>query len=221
MSRKNKLRFRGAFTLIELLTVIAIIGILAAAFFAIGKGVVAAQNTGRARGDITTMKQALEAFKKSYSEYPMISGGSSDSKAWQQALHDCLTGTKVLKRKDNQIQLLDYQSARNDTSKTAQKKSFLSEANIAVDDPNNQTTAVFVDPWSNPYEYRYATISGGSVSTQWERPDYLLICAGAEYNEPTTTADYFMGSMESDGKVPSNYFDDKYRADNITNWKLE
>lgn len=219
-------RHRHAFTLVEILCVIALIGILSAIVLSITGGVYASRNAARARGEIQMIGVAIESFKRSYGEYPLHNGGSNDDEGWRRSLYACLSGLKVLKVKENQIQLINYESASDDPSKTPVRRAFLSDAQIntnrnAKGEAPNENERYYVDPWENPYGYRYSTLSGGAVGKQWERPGYLLVCAGVKYQEPIASTDYFVGAMEITGTVPEDYFDDEYRADNITNWRLE
>jgi prepilin-type N-terminal cleavage/methylation domain-containing protein len=70
------LRNRGGFTLVEMLTVIAIIGILAGMLFKIGSLI--SIRTARAQGAerLEHLKLCIEGYYKVYGEYPRASGGS-------------------------------------------------------------------------------------------------------------------------------------------------
>ena len=72
LKRKAALR---AFTLIELLTVIAIIAILAAITFGVIKGVNERAAISQAKAELSSIAQALEAYKLQYGDYPQA--GSS------------------------------------------------------------------------------------------------------------------------------------------------
>lgn len=61
---------RGAFTLVEMLIVVAIIGVLAALTFPVMKGVKATQLRTRARGELVKMETAIEAYKAKQGYYP-------------------------------------------------------------------------------------------------------------------------------------------------------
>ncbi|AKC81670.1 hypothetical protein IMCC26134_00750 [Verrucomicrobia bacterium IMCC26134] len=63
---------RRAFTLIELLTVIAIIGILAAITFGAARGVFQQSRINRSKAELGSLGSALEEYKKYYGDYPGI-----------------------------------------------------------------------------------------------------------------------------------------------------
>ncbi|MGB0419183.1 MAG: type II secretion system protein, partial [Opitutales bacterium] len=74
-SRENK----AAFTLIELLMGIAILGVLAAITFGVFQGVKDWQNRARAKAELSVLSQALERFKSKYGDYPWTAVGSDPS----------------------------------------------------------------------------------------------------------------------------------------------
>ncbi len=216
---------RPAFTLVEILIVIAIIAILAAITLTVNNAVKNSQRKARTRGDISNMIASLENFKSIYGFYPMTSGASASTN-WQRTLYDCLTGNKVYKIIDDKIELVAYDSNLADGKTSAVRRSFVSDANIltALDENGNplpEEEQYFVDGWENPYAYRYNTLTSGQPNREWENPGFILISAGAVYNDPVTNDDYFSDDMETTGKYNESYFDDKNRADNITNWRLE
>ncbi|MET0261690.1 MAG: prepilin-type N-terminal cleavage/methylation domain-containing protein, partial [Rariglobus sp.] len=69
-ARLNRQAGNRAFTLIELLTVIAIIAILAAITFGVVKGVNERAAIGQAKAELASLAQALEAYKLQYGDYP-------------------------------------------------------------------------------------------------------------------------------------------------------
>jgi prepilin-type N-terminal cleavage/methylation domain-containing protein len=219
-------RAARAFTLVEILAVVAIIATLSGLTLSISTYMVAKRNSSVTRGSIHSMGSILENFKNTFGEYPLHDGASGDDEGWQRTLYACVTGLKILKSEDNKVRLLRYDEVTGTDGKIPQRRPFASEKVFEVNRvngvlPANEDDRFFVDGWSNPLAYRYNVISSGTLGTQWERPDFLLISAGSKFREPVQSNDFFSGSMESTGKVPEQYSDDPYRADNITNWNLE
>ena len=70
--RVPETRSQSAFTLIELLMVMVVIGILSALLFGIATGVNESQNKARAKAEMAVIAQALEQFKVKYGDYPWI-----------------------------------------------------------------------------------------------------------------------------------------------------
>lgn len=77
----------GAFTLIELLTVIAIIAILASLILATSGFVQEKAGRSRAQAEIASIESALELYKIDNGDYPEANGGTDSTKELLQALH--------------------------------------------------------------------------------------------------------------------------------------
>ena len=61
-----------AFTLIELLAVVSVIVILTGIIFGISKGVMNQQARAKAKAELAMIAQALEEFKLTYGDYPVV-----------------------------------------------------------------------------------------------------------------------------------------------------
>lgn len=94
------MNFRRAFTLVELLAVVAIVGILAALVFpSLGS---ARKSASRARTKVQfgQWAAAIESFRREYGYYPvfdptnLVNGGASTSAAGDHLFHDLLAGRK-------------------------------------------------------------------------------------------------------------------------------
>jgi general secretion pathway protein G len=67
---------RAAFTLLELLAVIAIIGVLAAVVLGAGKRAVDSGKTARAKAELATLNGALESYRRIHGDYPQTDDGA-------------------------------------------------------------------------------------------------------------------------------------------------
>lgn len=211
-------RKHSAFTLVEVLVVVAVIAVLASVTVGLLGPVQTAILTANAKTQRDKLTLALSQFKDTYGEFPMAEGEGSDTE-WRQLLVDSLRGDKILVRRKGQMQVIDYTDGRSG----AEKRPFLSLADFTLDDDSVENATQILDPWDNPWCYRYNYISGGKPGKDWNGTTFLLISAGPEYNEPVEGEDYFAGDMEKTGMPELNpdgsdyYFSDA-RADNIVNF---
>ncbi len=248
---------RRGFTLIELLVVIAIILILVSLSFGLFRAASNARSKAVARGSIQAIAMASESYKKSYGDYPCAGAGTgaTDGVAFRRALFDQLSGRKLIRQSPVatggvSVTLVNF----NDASLPGVRriKPFLNSGEVETNNDaasGDLTTPIhFVDPWGNPYDYRYRILPASGTAVQnpttgvfatpyvnWRASGFLLVSCGVNYVEPTTpgndpaVGEYWdpAGSpaMTSSGIVPATYFQDTdsgpYRADNITNWAGE
>jgi prepilin-type N-terminal cleavage/methylation domain-containing protein len=151
-------------TLIELLAVIAIIGVLAAITFGVARGVQERGGIGKTRVEIGAIAQALEAYRAKYGDYPQTSSAAT--------MLQCLIGrrgpTGAALTDKPQIELARF-STVNDS------------------DPFSATTAVLMDPFGKGYHYAYKT------SGSWRNPSFMLYSGGPDGSvEGSLPADGFL-----------------------------
>ncbi|HUG10797.1 MAG TPA: type II secretion system protein GspG [Opitutaceae bacterium] len=142
---------RSGLTLIELIAVIAIIGVLAAITFGLASGVRERAAIGKARVEIAAIAQALEAYRVKYGDYPQ----TSDAATMLQCLIGKLGPTRVALTDKPLIEMGRF-STVNDS------------------DPFTASTAMLMDPFGKPYNYAYKT------SGSWKNPSFVLYSTGPD-----------------------------------------
>jgi prepilin-type N-terminal cleavage/methylation domain-containing protein len=128
---KKIMRKSSAFTLIELLIVIAIIGILMGMLFPAMKGAIDAAKKAQAKNDATQIATAVIAYETEYGKLPLSTKITVDK-----ALVDALAGIDTGTNNPRGIVFLDVQAAKKGKSGT--------------------NSSGFVDPWSTNTPYSIA-----------------------------------------------------------------
>ena len=239
---------RPGFTLIELLVVILVIGILASISFGLFKAANNGRNKSKARGEIQAVAMACQSYRKIYGDFPACATGVDER--FRRDLFDQLIGRRLIRLTTvgQPPSLLNYDDPLiPGGSGTRQMRSFLSLDEVAcndrtkIGDPNdwrNGATAAcreFVDPWGNPYDYRYRILTAGKYA-DWKSPNFLMVSCSVNfipanvYGDPPNALEYWDPAasggtnMTRSGIVPASYFDESgnssgpFRADNLVNW---
>jgi general secretion pathway protein G len=144
----------SAFTLIELLTVITIIGILAGIVIGVGRRAGESGREARAKVELAAITTALESYKRQYGDYPRTNSGA--------ALLQALVG-KI----DPKLQSLNPQG-----------RVLLDLALFTTDnegDPLSNSLLLLVDPWEQPYHYVYKP-----TGMTWTNPSYVIYSRGPD-----------------------------------------
>lgn len=142
----------SAFTLIELLTVIAIIGILASIVIGVGRRASESGREARAKVELAAISTALESYKRQYGDYPRTETPA--------VLLQSLLGK------------LDYKGS----SMTGRAVLDLAQFSLNKEEgnPDTDTSLFLVDGWDVSYRYHYFARSTSRLS------GYLLYSAGAD-----------------------------------------
>ncbi len=138
-------------TLIELLAVIAIIGVLSAVTFGLARGVRERAAISKARVEMGAIAQALESYKLQYGDYPQTGSAATMLQSLIGKLGPA--GAAITGRA-----LIEAGRFRTENDK----------------DPFADPTAVLMDPFGKPYQYAYKT--GGS----WKNPAFVLYSGGPD-----------------------------------------
>lgn len=163
-----------AFTLIELLTVISIIAILASIAFGVMKGVKERAAISQAKTELASLAQALEAYKLQYGDYPQTGSAANATEASASAtdgpgiLFNALTGKR---------------GPLSSTNVVTNGRAYLETTRFSLQDTSaagspvagaTQVANAFMDPWGRRYLYYYKTDSS------WVRKGYILVSAGPD-----------------------------------------
>ncbi len=177
-----------AFTLIELLTVIAIIGILSAITFGVVKGVNERAAIGQAKAELGALSQSLEAYKMQYGDYPRTASNAE--------MLDSLLGK------------------RGPTGTTGiNGKKFIESAKLTL---STATSPTVQDPWGRDYLYIYNRTSPASPAvTPWKNPSYVLFSMGPDGKSYGTASTVSALVDSNTGIVQSSASTDTGAADNI------
>ena len=142
---------RAAFTLLEMLVVIGIITVLAGLVIGGGSRAVEAGRIARARTELAVLSSALEEYRRACGDYPQ----TDDAARLLQSLigkrgptNSLITGRCLL-----EISRFTIGQSR---------------------DPFSDSTAIFIDPWDEPYRYAYKS------ELPWSNPSYVLYSSGAD-----------------------------------------
>ena len=84
---------RAGFTLVELLVVIAVIGILATITFGLFKAANIGRNKSKSKGEIQAISMAAQSYRKAYGEFPCCATGTDDR--FRRDLLDQLLGRRL------------------------------------------------------------------------------------------------------------------------------
>jgi prepilin-type N-terminal cleavage/methylation domain-containing protein len=160
----SRFRRKEAFTLIELLLVIAVILLLAGITFGITKGVQNAQARAKAKAELATISQALEQFKNRYGDYPWHDsndGSYPAPLAPNQAekpnvmLLYALTGRLVMERDTSGKVVVDKVGDSLKDEAVLDKPKFIDHKKFSTYDRSDDQPVALLDPWGNPYIYWY------------------------------------------------------------------
>jgi prepilin-type N-terminal cleavage/methylation domain-containing protein len=203
-TRARGLRRRRGFTLVELLTVIVIISILAAITMSVSNLVIRKQTMAKASTEMDTLKTNLLLFKDDWGEYPpMDNDQGSGSPYAEQNLLMAMTGhARWLHDPSNgqaKWEIVSMAQTMNDQSvlpfgeKYNWGKPYISVDNFTVDKDTTTPTgikdgAMLRDPWwdgdpqNNAYLYRYKVRNDlvDPANRNWQASSPVLVSRGPD-----------------------------------------
>lgn len=188
----------SGFTLVELLTVIAIILILAAIVVGVQRGVYSSQANAKARAEIQAIATALERYKAEHGTYPRI---AATSETGAQTLFNHLTGRTYSRINPSTG---NWENRNIDSNAVAQP--FIDVSTMTLNSRTASSGLHFVDPWGTPYVYVYRT-GAGTANDGFGDHFFVLYSKGPDKasrsasNQPVNHAsasDYFRDTSVDD-----------------------
>ncbi len=191
---------RSGFTLVELLTVIAVIALLSAMTIGAVRGARQRTFIAKARSELAVLVTALEQFKRQYGDYPQLgefgqapatptgitatapTGTGPGLQTAQAKLFNCLTGVFGARAFGNPDRLNgpNYLDVGKHTINGTLLNTFLVPVSNAPNPPLKQEQNVsLLDPWGRRYLYYY---KNARTPNAWEATGYILYSAGPNVN---------------------------------------
>jgi prepilin-type N-terminal cleavage/methylation domain-containing protein len=178
-----------AFTLLELLTVITVVGILMTITIGAVRGAKERATIAQARAELAALVTALEQFKRLYGDYPQtgeftqapatptaLTVGPGVTTA-QAKLFNCLTGVFGARDLTNRLSgpnLIEI--GKFTTNPTTLTNQFLVPVSNAPNPPSKpEQNACLLDPWGRRYLYYYKNARSPNT---WQATGYVLYSAG-------------------------------------------
>jgi len=165
---------KKAFTLIELLIVIAILGILMSLLFPAVNSAIDSARKAQAKNDVTQIATAVVAYETEYGRLP-IQGTSDKLQSLDKALVEILAGVPGNTDNPRRISFLEVQAAKKGKSGT-------------------NSNGDFVDPWGNVYQVMFdlddntLSVTAGKLSAAGSDTISPLRKKVAVFNFPVSSA---------------------------------
>ncbi len=166
----------SAFTLIELLTVIAIIGILAGIVIGVGRRASESGREARAKVELAAISTALESYKRQYGDYPRTNSSTGLLKALVGKAD--ANGDPVNTRTLLDLELFEFDGAT---------------------DPTTDHTLSLIDPWDQRYVYVYKD------RTSWSNHSYVLYSMGPDQESVATLTSAGYLNLEASANLDNIY----------------
>lgn len=140
---------RNAFTLIELLMVIAIIGILAGILIPTVGAVRKQANVAASKSQITSYLTAIQMFKGDYGYYPLVTGTGESEKFELNSPANCTELIKTLTGRDTDGGVLSNEDAKDTGNRRKASYLSLSDSDFLLDDADDVDRTQLADRFNN------------------------------------------------------------------------
>lgn len=157
-AQRRKIKYGGAFTLVEILVVVSIVGILAGLALPAIQGAMNSAKKGKAKAEMQSIITAVKAYQNEYGRMPdssaLTSSVEGDGDSWfggsaSQNLCWMLSGDNYGQQNPRQIVFLEL--------------------------PPTSTNGVFLDPWKRQYNIKLDTSGNNIVNYYQDRNGTALV----------------------------------------------
>ncbi len=213
MNKFTPNKIRSAFTLIEVLIVVSIIGLLVTITTPLIGHVFKSQGKARAKADMAVIATATEEFASAYGTYPRFSASNSEIDAGI-GLLNCLIGKTYYIVEQGEIRLTSHDSGSTKAFVDISKLKIAKAEDLDDSEVNPEDKDIlFCDPWRQPYVYVFDTSDVVGSRGVWKRRGFILLSKG-----PDTLAidvdDFYVTGLMPKEEV---YRDPPENIDNIVN----
>lgn len=210
-----------AFTLLELLTVVAILALLASISFGVIRSTKQRVHMARAKAELALIVQALEDYKRHYGDYPQTGPSAANS---QRVAGTVGPGVNTAQARLFNALIGVYGPSNFNTRLNGPVCVDITKLSVEVP-VNNATFAVaagsppakqavsnaFLDPWGNRYLYFYKVATVPGRPAVWTAPSFVLYSTGPDGASTTlpSPAGTFSGTTQTTGDNADNLYSDK------------
>lgn len=210
-----------AFTVIEVLVVMAVIAILVTISIRAMRGGKQSAAVGRARAELAVLAQALEEYKRLYGDYPQTGNAGQATPAVgavisqnqaQALLLNALLGVygpSNFATRINGPALIEVSKFSLEVALTSTTSATFG---VAQGNPPTKLAVAncLLDPWGNRYMYYYRAASppGRPLPNVWRAPGYVLYSVGpdGQHTAPAVTTGLFTGTTQTTGTNADNIY---------------
>ena len=216
---RSALRCAVGFSVVELLTVIAVMAILFALSFDMMRAAKQRAGTARARGELAALTQALEDYKRHYGDYPQtgnapqaapIVSATVGNTQVQALLLNALIGVYGPSNFATRISgpiLIEVTKFTLEVPLTVARAATFGVPQGTP--PLKQVEAnALLDPWGNRYMYYYRAAPIPGRPNQWRAPAYVLYSVGpdGQHTAPALASGLFTGTTQTTGTNADNIY---------------
>lgn len=213
---------RGGFTLLEMLSAMAVVAILVGLSIGALRSSSQRAALAKARGELAALTQALEAYKQHYGDYPqtgnsaqapVIPGAVVTMAQAQAQLFNALTGVYGPANFSTRLNgPVFVELAKMSLEVSLEDVRMRTVVAVPKGTPplKEPVANAFLDPWGRRYMYYYkpAPMPGRPPSSQWRLPGYVLYSAGpdGQHTPPNIATGLFTGTTQTTGLNADNVY---------------